>query len=252
MAKEHGQRKCRNETDKDILWSVADLQSWSQNGKRDFWIVADRGKENLPVLEQSPRRKRRFSEMPKEEMDPEARRQQSMGDGNQEDLLHLSNWMRRTSWATTFAGTDLSLLGKLSRTTWMSDDEGEANDNGSTAVMISAVDEQNIAIVGAAVDRFHDQCEETLRHTDHSIRCCLRSHFPGRPTSHRSSFRPAILRVCDTALCGREWFVFAFVSIFSDMIFARTFYTCPSLPIFSSQPSDSGLRSQARSTTHRK
>jgi hypothetical protein len=185
MAKEHGQRKCRNETDKDILWSVADLQSWSQNGKRDFWIVADRGKENLPVLEQSPRRKRRFSEMRKEEMDREARCQQSMEDGNQEDPLHLSNWMRRTSWATTFAGTDLPLLGKLSRTTWMSDDEGGANDNGSTAVVISAVDEQNIAIVGAAIDRFLDQCEDTLRHTDHSIRCCLRRSLPH--TVHRPS-----------------------------------------------------------------
>lgn len=39
MAKEHGQRKCRNETDKDTLWSEAALQSWSQNGKRDFWII---------------------------------------------------------------------------------------------------------------------------------------------------------------------------------------------------------------------
>jgi hypothetical protein len=94
--------------------------------------------------------------------------------------------MRRTSWVTTFAGTDLSLLGKLSRTTWMSDDKGEANDNGSMAVVISAVDEQNIAIVGAAIDRFLDQCEDTLRHTDHSIRCCLRSHFPGR--SYKSPF----------------------------------------------------------------
>lgn len=186
MAKEHGQRKCRNETDKDILWSVAILQSWSQNGKRDFWIVTDRGKENLPVVEQSPSRKRRFSEMRKEEMDRAARRQQSMEDGNQEDPLLLSNWMRRTSWTTTFAGTNLHLLGKLSRTTWTSDDEGEANDNRSTAVFISAVDEQNIAIVGAAIDRFLDQCEDTLRHTDHSIRCCLRSHFPGR--SYKSPF----------------------------------------------------------------
>jgi hypothetical protein len=109
-----------------------------------------------------------------------------MEDGNQEDPLLLSNWMRRTSWATTFAGTNLHLLGKLSGTTWTSDDEGEANDNRSTAVVISAVEERDFAVVGAAIDRFLDQCEDTLRHPDHSIRCCLRSHFPGR--SYNSPF----------------------------------------------------------------
>jgi hypothetical protein len=33
MASEHGQRKCRDGSDKGILWAEANLQSWSQNGK---------------------------------------------------------------------------------------------------------------------------------------------------------------------------------------------------------------------------
>lgn len=39
MAEEHDQRKCRNESDKGTVWAEANVQSWSQNGKREFWIV---------------------------------------------------------------------------------------------------------------------------------------------------------------------------------------------------------------------
>jgi hypothetical protein len=53
-------------------------------------------------------------------------------------------------------------------------------------IVFSAADERRLAIVSIAIDRFLDRCEDTLRHTDHSIRCCLRSHFPGR--SYKSPF----------------------------------------------------------------
>jgi hypothetical protein len=53
-------------------------------------------------------------------------------------------------------------------------------------IVFSTADERRLAVVSIALDRFLDRCEDTLRHTDHSIRCCLRSHFPGR--SYKSPF----------------------------------------------------------------
>lgn len=53
-------------------------------------------------------------------------------------------------------------------------------------IVFSAADECRLAVVSATVDRFLDRCEDTLRHTDHSIRCYLRSHYPDR--SYKSPF----------------------------------------------------------------
>jgi len=44
----------------------------------------------------------------------------------------------------------------------------------------SAADERLIQMVGLAVDRFFDRCENTVLHTDHSLLCWLRSQYFGK------------------------------------------------------------------------
>jgi hypothetical protein len=108
--KEHGQRKCRDESDKGTLWVETELQSWSQNGKREFWIVRT-GQEDVPSpVEQSPRRKRRLSQIHKAEVERAARRQRLMETDSGEDALLSSNWIRRTGWTEMFLGANRSFL----------------------------------------------------------------------------------------------------------------------------------------------
>jgi hypothetical protein len=110
MMKEHGQRKCRDESDKGTLWAETDLQSWSQNGKREFWIVRSRQEDMPSPVEQSPRRKRRLSQIHKAEIERAARRQRLMETDGGEDALLSSNWMRRTGWTEIFLGANRSFL----------------------------------------------------------------------------------------------------------------------------------------------
>jgi len=186
MAKEHGQRKCRDGSDKDTLWAEVSLQSWSQQGKRDFWIVKTIREDEPSLVVQSPRRKRRLSQIRKEEVERLARRQQSMDAGDREDPLLSSNWMRRTGWNKLFSGTDRSVLVALSRPPMAGSDGFSVGGQHADEMMFSTADERRLAVVSIAIDRFLDRCEDTLRHSDHSIRCCLRSHFPGR--SYKSPF----------------------------------------------------------------
>jgi hypothetical protein len=41
--------------------------------------------------------------------------------------------------------------------------------------------ERSLALLGSAVDRFLDRCEDTVRYTDNSTRCWLRTHVRGTP-----------------------------------------------------------------------
>jgi hypothetical protein len=186
MAKEHGQRKCRDGSDKDIFWAEAGLQSWSQQEKRDFWIVETTREDGPLLVEQSPRRKRRLSQIRKDEVERLARRQHSMEAGDREDPLLSSNWMRRTGWTKLFSGTNWSILVALSRPSTLHADGFDVGGEHGQNIVFSTADERRLAVVSASIDRFFDRCEDTLCHTDHSIRCCLRSHFPGR--SYKSPF----------------------------------------------------------------
>jgi hypothetical protein len=62
----------------------------------------------------------------------------------------------------------------------ISGDTFDIGDAKGTRIAFSDTDERRLVTVGHAVDRFFDRCEDTLRHTDHPLRCCLRSHYPAR------------------------------------------------------------------------
>ena len=184
MAKEHGQRKCRDGSDKDILWAEASLQSWSQQGKRDFWIVETTREDGPLLVEQSPRRKRRLSQIRKEEVERLARRQHSMEAGDREDPLLSSNWMRRTGWTKLFSGTNRSILVALSRPSTLHADGFDVGGEHGQNIVFSTADERRLV-------------QSIVSSTDARTPCVtpiIRSAaafvaiFPAGPTSHRSSF----------------------------------------------------------------
>jgi hypothetical protein len=148
--------------------------------------VKDRQEDEPLAVEQSLRRKRKLSQIRRDEVERLARRQHSMETGEIEDPLLSSNWMRRTGWTKLFSGIDRSILVALSRPLTARADGFNVGSEPGEEIVFSTSDERRLAIVSVTIDRFLDRCEDTLCHTDHSIRCCLRSHYPGR--SYKSPF----------------------------------------------------------------
>lgn len=107
--------------------------------------------------------------------------QRTSTDTGIDDLALTSNRMRRTAWAETYKGIDrrwlLAVRGRPAA-------EGcnlYLGVRGARELYSSSEDERKLATFGRAVDRFFDRCEDTVRHTDHSVRCWLRGQVVGRP-----------------------------------------------------------------------
>lgn len=187
LSKVHGQKKDRQIWFSDLIHENLSLQSWTQNGPRGYWIVA--ASEHLPEaptatdVSCSPRRRQKVAKLHEEEQQRivAERQQRSAIDTGTDDLALTSNWMRRTGWATTFAGVDRLLLLRLAEHPFSSGDHMDLGCYGTTKMYSSADDERCLIAVGQAVDHFFDRCEDTARNTDHSIRCWLRSQIPDRP-----------------------------------------------------------------------
>lgn len=137
---------------------------------------------HLDTPQASPERRQKLTALHERELqrarNEEARQQGK--DSLASDLALTSNWIRRTGWLETFARVDRSLLSRLASAPTR---EGFplllAHDVGSPT-QSSIEDELKLSNLGKAVDHFFDQCEDTARNTDHSIRCWLRSHVQGR------------------------------------------------------------------------
>jgi hypothetical protein len=63
LSQEHGLQLSSKSTYDDQCWSQVMLQSWTQNGKREFWVVDALGDDRAELVQQSPRRKRKLSEI---------------------------------------------------------------------------------------------------------------------------------------------------------------------------------------------
>jgi hypothetical protein len=97
-----------------------------------------------------------------------------------EEALLSSSWMRRTGWTEMFLGANRSFSVMLETSPKISGDTLYVGDAKGTRIAFPDTDERRPVTMGHAIDRLFDRCEVTLRHTDHSLRCCLRSHYPAR------------------------------------------------------------------------
>jgi hypothetical protein len=94
-----------------------------------------------------------------------------------------TNWIRRTGWAQTFAGADRKLLVKLAQISQVVEQSLFLGTHNGTDLYSGKADEQRLVLMVAALGRVFEQCEDTVRHMDVSIRCWLRSQCTARPYS---------------------------------------------------------------------
>lgn len=187
LSKQCGRKADRKNWLRDEIRTDLMLQSWSQNGARGYWIVKSNECSSPPTpvagTSCSPRRQKRLAALHEKEEQriADSAHIHTATDTGIDDLAFTSNWMRRTGWPDTFAGTDRCLLGRL---TDVPAEEGHSIMLGlhrADEIYSSADDERRLAAIGRAVDHFFDRCEDTARNTDHSIRCWLRSQVVGHP-----------------------------------------------------------------------
>ena len=89
--------------------------------------------------------------------------------------------MRCIGWVEFFDGANRSLLYQLRTSPTVDGFSLALGHYGTQSLWSSVQDERYLAAISYAVDRFLDRCEDTVRNTDHSIRCWLRGQIPDRP-----------------------------------------------------------------------
>jgi hypothetical protein len=182
LSQEHGLQLSCKISYNDRCWSQVTLQSWTQNGKREFWIVGASRDEEAELVQQSPRRKRKLSEICQAEADRVAQSGRSLREGTPHDPMLSSNWMRRTGWAQMFSNTHLRVLTKMVQPLMTTHGERVVLDTlGDKDIVTHASHERKLHAISMAIDQFFDRCEDTVRHTDHSLLCWLRSQYHGKP-----------------------------------------------------------------------
>lgn len=160
------------------------LQSWTQNGSRKYWSVHNGASPILPASpDSSPRRRRRVNALHEQEEERLACRDSNIvyDDTGIDDLASTSNWMHRTNWAKRYKGVDRRLLLKLRGAPAAGGQKLHLGRYGLEEACSSESHETCLVTTGRAVDRFFDRCEDTIRHTDHSVLCWLRGQIIGRP-----------------------------------------------------------------------
>ncbi|KAI8411136.1 hypothetical protein FOFC_07730 [Fusarium oxysporum] len=105
------------------------------------------------------------------------------GGVNASSQAMLTNWMRRTGWERIFERADCPILISLSALpkTIPLETVNYLGMHKRQRLSISATDESRISSIVAALDRLLDQCGETVRFTDVSVRRWLRGRLPDRP-----------------------------------------------------------------------
>lgn len=115
LSKEHGQGRSDEDLGRGKIWTEVSLQSWSQNGKRNFWIVEPAIDQDMAQsLHQSPRRQRRLAQVHRAEEERVASRNRNTSTTSEDPLLS-SNWMRRTGWVNMFSDTNRLILLRLAQ-----------------------------------------------------------------------------------------------------------------------------------------
>ncbi|KAJ6267416.1 hypothetical protein PSV08DRAFT_229224 [Bipolaris maydis] len=164
------------------------LQSWDRNGAYGYWIVTEEDR-SVPIsssfdnslLQQSVPRMQRLEQLHRDELvRSRGQLKGSSIDTSSPDMALNTNWMRRTQWAETFVGADRKLLVQLAQIPCGTGENLEIEIHDGTAISSSKEDELKLRHIVTTLDRVFDRCEDTVRHTDVSIRCLLRSSYPDR------------------------------------------------------------------------
>src|SRR5271156_5488876 len=197
----HGSQYELNGRDPAALYDVVWLQSWVQEGARQYWIVRDAAaatcpqpSDNQPRIRLPPTSSARLDAIQASERARIADRQnaliQAAMDGGPQDPALISPWMNRTQWCETYRGARRDILvTMIALPSYQSRRSGRLMGvHGGVELRTRAVDEQRLDLITNAADELFSRCEETLRLTGRPILCWLYSRHP-QMSSHRP-FRP--------------------------------------------------------------
>lgn len=188
LSKSHGMKRKTSGWIRDEINDGISLQSWDQNGACGYWIVKPDGPAPVPgqfddsMHQTSLPRLSRLEELHSTERQRIANRLSAAAtDAGSTDMALTTNWMRRAGWDEMFAGANRKLLVILSQLPYNVNEDLCLGVYGDTKLFSSREDEGRLMHIIAAIDRMFDRCEDTVRHTDISIRCWLRGQYPDRP-----------------------------------------------------------------------
>jgi hypothetical protein len=158
------------------------LQSWGWHSADGYWIVKPESSITQALddslLQDSMPRLSRLEALHRKERDSLlARHKASATDSGKTDMALDTNCMRRTGWAKTFADSDRSFLAKVAQMPHVAEHGLLLGTSNGTDLYSCKADEQRLVLMIAALGRIFDQCADTIRHTDVSMRCWLRSQF---------------------------------------------------------------------------
>ncbi|KAK6221466.1 hypothetical protein QIS74_04759 [Colletotrichum tabaci] len=179
---------------RDHIRSGLSLQSWSQNGSRGYWIAQPatatalqgpgRGTAENPLYQASAAQKALLAAAHDAERSHHLASRPAAVDSGPVDMAMETNWMRRTGWAEMFDGARRDILvamSELPATAATAEGFPLGRDGEGNALTSSPEDEARLRRIISAVDGLMDRCEDTVRHTDVSMRCWLQSSEPHRP-----------------------------------------------------------------------
>jgi hypothetical protein len=186
LSKNHGVKRKSPTWLHDHVVSGLSLQSWGWHTAAGYWIVKPESSIALALddslLQDSVPRLSRLEALHRKERDRLlVRHKASATDSGNTDMALNTNWMRRTGWAETFADADRSFLVKLAHMPQVAEHGLLLGTSNGTDLYSCKADEQRLVLMVAALGRVFDQCADTVRHTDVSMRCWLRSQFVDRP-----------------------------------------------------------------------
>jgi hypothetical protein len=187
LSKEHGMKRKTSTWLREHGVNGVMLQSWDRNGAYGYWTIKDdrspaasSSTSDNSLLQESASRLQRLEQLHLDERERLISSRKVTNDIGSCDMALNTNWMRRTGWAETFAGADRKLLVQLAQIPRDEERNLALGIYDGIAMYSSSKDECQLSYLVTALDRGFDRCEDTVRHTDVSIRCLLRSSYPDR------------------------------------------------------------------------
>jgi hypothetical protein len=187
LSKEHSMKRKTSTWLREHGVTGAVLQCWDRNGAYGYWIVkagrspaASSSTFDNSLLQESASRLLRLEQLHLDERKRLISNRSVTNDIGSSDMALNTNWMRRTCWAETFAGADRKLLVQLAQIPRAAERDLALGVYEGSAMYSSRKDECKLSYLVTALDRVFDRCEDTVRPTDVSLRCLLRSSYPDR------------------------------------------------------------------------
>ncbi|KAI1839744.1 hypothetical protein JX266_014045 [Neoarthrinium moseri] len=201
LSKGHDRRGAKRKRTwlQDEIYSNVVLQNWTQNGARKYWIAAPSSDHPMPVRREHFMTSHDLPNFTRTAMVHQIQQAEryyiarlaaghpAMDGIGRPDMAIQTNWMRRTGWQRMFEGdVRRDLLAKLTLIASKGDRQDFGVYQDGIKVFSSAEDERQLCRIVTALDELRQRCEDTVRHTDVSIRCWLRSNLPDR--THQKPF----------------------------------------------------------------